>query len=129
MSVTSICGRLLAITTPLPGFYQRHIWANISFLFTSQQNSSIFNLVEVTCKGLCSIFHRTVLLSCENLPLSATSTLLAKTRGPSYYSMTSIKARVLRCSLAQFPLATNPSRRAVRRIVRLNINPKVNFGR
>ena len=58
--------------SPLPDFYRR-VWINISFLVTSQQSSSFFNLVEVTVIGLCPIFHRTVFLSCEIcLCLSAT---------------------------------------------------------
>ena len=52
---------------PLPDFYQRQIWASIFFIFTSQQSSSSFNLVEVTLNGLCPIFHWTVFLSCEIL--------------------------------------------------------------
>ena len=52
-------------------YYRRQIWANISFLLMAQQSSSFFKLVEVSLNGLCSIFHRTAFVSCENV-LSAT---------------------------------------------------------
>ena len=54
--------------SPLLDFYRR-IWTNTSFLDTSQQSSSFFNLVTVTLNGICKIFHRKGFLSCENLPL------------------------------------------------------------
>ena len=58
---------MIELYSPLLHFYRRQIWANISFVFTSQQSLFFFlllNLVEVTLNG-----HRTVFLSCENLPI------------------------------------------------------------
>ena len=67
MTVTSL--RFVIDCSPLPNFYRRHIWTNISFLFTSQQSPGFVDVVGVTCNGLCLIFHWTVLRSCENFPV------------------------------------------------------------
>ena len=79
MSVASL--RFVIDHSPLPDVYRRHIWTNISFLFTSEQSYGFFALVEVTGNGLCPIFHRTVLRSCENLPMFVWKTLLTSYSG------------------------------------------------
>ena len=61
--------RLLAIRISIGDKFAQ-IFASFS---RRQQSSSFFffffNSVEVTLNGLCPIFHRTVFLSCENLPM------------------------------------------------------------
>ena len=58
--------------SPLPNlveFLSATCLEKYSFLFTSQQSSGFVDLVGVTCNGLCQMFHRTVLRSCETLPM------------------------------------------------------------
>ena len=54
--------------SPLPDFHRRILdkYFLPGHVTTKFQ---LFNLVEVTLNGLCPIFHRTVFLSCENLPV------------------------------------------------------------
>ena len=59
------CDRLLAVT----GFLSAYFGQLFPSLTCHNKISSFFNLVEVILNGLCLIFHRTVFLSGENLPV------------------------------------------------------------